>query len=116
MQGLTELQLSPQLLRQLLADIADNAAFGSMVMGELPGLPLQMAEVLSSFSPRPHTCTCTCPPPFTPFNPSAAASQGFIRQSQEAIIDQACSIVVVHLRTVPCCLPEIVAECPSLIC
>ena len=46
-QGLTELQLSPQLLRQLLADIADNAAFGSMVMGELPGLPLQMAEVSS---------------------------------------------------------------------
>ena len=51
-QGLTELQLSPQLLRQLLADIADNAAFGSMVMGELPGLPLQMAEVSS-----PHTAS-----------------------------------------------------------
>ncbi|KAK9838883.1 hypothetical protein WJX74_005154 [Apatococcus lobatus] len=46
LQGLTEMQLSPQLLRQLLADVADNAAFGSMVMGELPGLPLQMAEDL----------------------------------------------------------------------
>ena len=87
MQGLTELQLSPQLLRQLLADIADNAAFGSMVMGELPGLPLQMAEVLSPFPLRPHTCTCSCPAAFTPFKPDAEAFQVSIGQSQEAIIN-----------------------------
>ena len=44
-QGLAGMQLPGQQLRQLLANIADHAAFGSMVVGELPGVPLQMAEV-----------------------------------------------------------------------
>ena len=44
-QGLAEMQLPAERLRPLFAEIADNAAFGSIVLGELPGLPKQMAEV-----------------------------------------------------------------------